>query len=364
MVFSRGQVGQTLNSAQPPSEAARPAIFSWAAVRARVRSRRARFSPLHPARSPSRAKPGLSPVEAGFLASPLAWVKCLLTRLDANRALGLGAEMAFWLFLSLLPLAAVAGVVAAKLAVGNWSIAAPVLNSLPETTRELLAGEMGKMAAWNGGKVGIGAGAMFIWLASSGVHSVFDGIEIEANSTPRPWWKKRLAAILSCIALSIGVALLTVLSTGLGWMWHYVGGATLFHALKFESSTVGQIVRLGIGFAISFGLVTGLYWVALPRATRKSMPLAPGALMAIGLQLVIGFIYGLYITKTGDGGAYQAGLASIGVTLMALYLLCVVMLVGIEVNQMLGEHEAARCAAGTSAAQHAASGSAPAGRTV
>jgi membrane protein len=204
---------------------------------------------------------------------------------------------------------------------------------------------------------------MFIWLASSGVHSVFDGIEIEANATPRPWWKKRVAAILSCIALSIGVALLTVLSTGLGWMWHLVGGSALFHALEFESSAVGQIVRLGVGFAVSFGLVSGLYWIALPRAARKSMPVAPGALLAIGLQVVIGFLYGFYITKAGDGGAYQAGLASIGVTLMALYLLCVVMLVGIEVNQMLGEHRAARVAAGTAAAAHAASGSGSAGRT-
>lgn len=295
------------------------------------------------------------------MASPLAWVKCLLSRLDANRALGLGAEMAFWLFLSLLPLAAVAGVVAAKLAVGNWSIVAPVLNSLPGATRELLGAEMGRMAAWNGGQVGLSAGAMFIWLASSGIHSIFDGIEIEANAAPRPWWKKRAAAILSCIALSIGVALLTVLSTGFGWMWHLVGGSTLFHALEFESSVLGQVARLAVAAAVAFGLVSGLYWVALPRAARKTMPIAPGALLAIVLQLVIGFGYGVYIKKAGDGGAYQAGLASIGVTLMALYLLCAVMLVGIEVNQMLGEHRAARAAAGPGAdAAHAASGSAAA----
>src|SRR5512132_1694973 len=250
----RGEVGQMLNSMHAPSAAGRPAHFSWAGVRARLRARRARFSALHPARSPAHTKHGPSPVEAGFLASPLAWVKCLLKRLDANRALGLGAEMAFWLFLSLLPLAAVAGVVAAKLAVGNWSIAAPVLNSLPGATRELLSAEMGKMAAWSGGQVGLGAGAMFIWLASSGVHSVFDGIEIEANATPRPWWKKRLAAILSCIALSIGVALLAVLGTGMGWMWQFVGGSALLQTLRFESSTFGQIVRLVIGAGVSFGL--------------------------------------------------------------------------------------------------------------
>ena len=190
-----------MNSAQPSSEADRPAAFTWAGVRSRLRARRARFAALHPARSPERLHPHNSPVEAGFLGGKVAWIKCLLGRLDANRALGLSSEMAFWLFLSLLPLAAVAGVVAAKLAVGNWSIAAPVLNSLPGATRELLSSEMGRMAAWNGGEVGPSAGAMFIWLASSGVHSVFDGLEIEANATPRPWWKKRIVAIVSCLAI-------------------------------------------------------------------------------------------------------------------------------------------------------------------
>ena len=302
-----------------------------------MRAKRARSAALHQVIDAAQAKPDTSAVEAGFLAGPVAWIKCLLTRLDKNRATGMGAEMAFWLFLSLLPLAAVAGVVAAKLAVGNWSIAAPLLDSLPSATRTLISGEMGKMAAWNGGEVGLSAAVVFIWLASSGVHSIFDGLEIEANATPRPWWKKRAAAIISCVALSIGVALLTLLSTGLGWLWHLLGGTTLLRALQFESSLFGHIVRLVIGAAVSFSLVSGLYWIALPPTARRGMPIAPGALLAIVLQSVVGFGYGFYIKTTGDSGAYQAGLASIGVTLMALYLFCLVMLVGIEVNQMLGE---------------------------
>lgn len=250
--------------------------------------------------------------------------------------------MAFWLFLSLLPLAAVAGVAAAKLAVGNWSIAAPLLDSLPGPTRDLLRSELGRMAAWNGGKVGIGAGAIFLWLASSGVHSMFDGIEIEANSPPRPWWKKRIAALFTCVLLSAGTALVTLLATGLGWTWHLVGGSTLFQALQFESSELGQLLRFALGAVVSFTLVCGLYWIALPPAARREMPLMPGALLATALQIAIGFVYGYYIKKMGDGGAYQAGLASIGVTLMALYLFCLMILVGVEVNQMLGEHRAAR----------------------
>ncbi|MEP7123612.1 MAG: YhjD/YihY/BrkB family envelope integrity protein [Byssovorax sp.] len=297
---------------------------------------------MHPARSPAQVHPATNAAEDGFLASPRAWMRCLLTRLDANRTLGLGAEMAFWLFLSLLPLAAVVGVVAAKLAVGNWSIAAPLLDSLPGATRELLRAELGRMAAWNGGKVGLGAGVMFLWLASSGVHSIFDGIEIEANATPRPWWRKRVAALLTCLVLSAGTALLTLLATGLGWTWHILGGTTLFQALRFETSGVGQFLRFGLGALVSLGLVSGLYWIALPPATRRTMPIVPGALLATALQIAIGFGYGLYIKRVGDGGAYQAGLASIGVTLMALYLFCLVMLVGVEVNQMLGEYRRAQ----------------------
>lgn len=276
-------------------------------------------------------------VSDGFWQSPLGWLKCVWKRLDASRSLGLAAEMAFWLFLSMLPLAAVAGLVAAKLALDNGSIMTALLASLPLATREMVSGELGRVAAWNGGKVGFWAGITFIWLASSGIHSIFDGIEIESEATPRPWWKKRALAIATCVGLSAGIALLALLVSGLGWWWHLVGGSTLLQAFQAGSSVVGKIARLVIGAAVAIGLVAGLYWVALPPAARKKMPVLPGALVAMALQIALGFGYGFYIAKAGDGGAYQAGLASIGVTLIALYLSCLALLVGIEVNQMMGE---------------------------
>jgi membrane protein len=278
-----------------------------------------------------------SVVRNGFARDPLGWTRCLLKRLDAGRSLGVAAEMAFWLLLSLLPLAAVAGLVTAKLALGNWSTASGLLASLPETTREMVGGELGRVAAWNGGKVGLGACLMFVWLASSGAHAIFDGIELESGATPRPWWKKRLLAAGTCVGLSLGSAMLALLGAGLGGLAQLVSGSTLSRVLELSSSVPGQIVRLCIGAAVAFGLVSGLYWIALPPGARRSMPVARGALLAIGLQIALGFGYGFYIKKAGDGGAYQAGLASIGVTAIALYLFCLALLVGIKVNQMVGE---------------------------
>jgi membrane protein len=275
-----------------------------------------------------------------FGSGPVAFVKCLWKRIDADRSLGLAAEMGFWLFLSLLPLAAVTGMVAAKLTLRNWATMAPLVSSLPGATQELLTSELGHLAAWNGGQVGIWAGVMFLWLASSGVHSIFDGIELQGDvpeAQRRPWWRKRLYALGACVALSVGIALLALLGSGVGWLWKITGGETLLEAAQTASSVIGTIVRLVVGAGVSFGLVAGLYWLGMPPSMRRTTPIVPGALVAVALQAAIGYGYGLYIKGTGDGSAYQAGLAVIGVTLMALFLFCTVLLVGIEVNQMLGE---------------------------
>lgn len=263
-------------------------------------------------------------------------LSCLWQRMGENRSLGLAAEMAFWLFLSLLPLAAVAGLVAARFAMENGGMVPPILDSLPYAAQQLIVDELSRVAAWKGGEVGLGAAAMFVWLASSGFHAVFDGIELESDALPRPWWKKRLVALFACIALSTGVALVALLGMGMGWLGAIFGAQNVPDQ---PPSLLAQIVRLVLGLALSVGLVCGLYWLALPPATRKRMPIFKGALLAIGLQTVIGFGYGFYIQEVGDGGAYQAGLASIGVTMVSLYLFCVALLVGIEFNQMLEERK-------------------------
>ncbi len=289
-------------------------------------------------RAPAPDHPRFGVVEAGFWAYPLRWVHCAWTRFDRSRSLGLAAEMAFWLFLSLLPLAAVVGLITARLAVGNVATVAPLLQSLPGATRELVGNELGRMAAWNGGEVGVGAGLMFVWLASSGVHSIFDGFELETEmGSPRPWWKKRLLAIATCMALSLGASVLAVLGAGLGRLWQLIDSSAAINALELGSSAAGEIVRLCLGAAVSLGLVSGLYWVGRHPGVPASVPIVPGAILAVLLQVGLGVAYAFYLSQAGDGGAYLAGLASIGVTLMALYLFCLALLAGVQVNHLIGE---------------------------
>jgi membrane protein len=266
--------------------------------------------------------------------SALRWIKIVFANLGRSRTVGLAGEMAFWLFLSLIPIAAVAGLALAKFAFGEGhNAAAGFLSTLPPAVRELLTKELANVSAWNGGAVAPVAAATFVWLASSGVQSVFDGLELETEANPRPWWKKRLLAIGTCVALSVGVALIALLSVGVAVVQKFASGVTAGLPL---ASTVSLVVRTAVSAIIAVALVSGLYAVGLPPRARKRMPIIPGAIVAVALQTALGVGYGMYVRRAGDSGAYQAGLAVIGVTLMALYLLCIALLVGVEVNQVLG----------------------------
>jgi membrane protein len=255
----------------------------------------------------------------------------------------MAAEMAFWLFLSLVPLAAVAGLVIAKAAVSSAEVTS-LLASLPGETRELVSKQLQHVAAWNGGSVAAPAALVFVWLASGGVHAVFDVLEVKAG-TSRPWWKKRALALASCVALSVGTAIIAVLATGLSSVLAFLRGRIPIAQLESRAGMTGlfdTVVRIGVGGLTALGLVAGLYLVGIPRTARKRTPVLPGALLAVALQAALGYGYIFYLSKVGVSSAYQAGLSIIGVTMFALYLLSVALLVGAELNHTIARRRRSR----------------------
>jgi membrane protein len=247
----------------------------------------------------------------------------------------MAAEMAFWLFLSLIPLAAVAGLVAAKIATESADVAA-MLDTLPPETHRLVHRQLSHVAAWNGGAVGAPAAVVFFWLASGGVHSTFDLLEVKAGVS-RSWWKKRLIALGTCLCLSVGVALIGLLAGGVRRVLAFLGGAVSLAGFQQQAGLFESGGRLVLGLLTATGLVAGLYFVGIPRSARSRMPVLPGALLAVLLQALLGYGYVFYLSKVGIQSAYQAGLSIIGVTMIALYLFSIALLVGAELNAILAK---------------------------
>lgn len=256
-------------------------------------------------------------------------VKWLRRYVGRKRVFGLAAEVAFWLFLSLLPLAAVGGLIAAKLAVGRDAALGSWLGGVPASTRELLTKEVSHLAASNGSTLGPFSTVIFLWLASSGIHSLFDAFDAMTNRR-RSWVRKRIAALASCVVLAIGGAALALLGRGVVW-----ARALLDLSERPLPGTVGVFVRVAGGSLLVLGIVTGLYAIGVPSRPWEGrvLPILPGAVLATLLQAVLAFAYSLLIRMTGDGSAYLAGLATIGVTMTVVYLEVLSILLGLTVNE-------------------------------
>lgn len=250
-----------------------------------------------------------------------AILRDLVARANRSRVLDVAAGIAFWVFLALVPLATVGGLLTAKIAreapdLGRF------LAPLPPVARELVTSELSRLAAFEGDKLTPTAILVFLWLASSGVHAIFDAMEVE-TACPRPWWKKRLVAILVCVFLSIGSALLAIIVPGLRYLTQGVPGLAV---------EIGGALFAGL---VALGMAAGLFVAGVPKAARREMPILPGAALVVILEAVLGNAYGFYISKAGIGSAYLAGLAVIGVTMTALYLSALALLVGLELSLVL-----------------------------
>jgi membrane protein len=269
------------------------------------------------------------------------WLDPILRGVTRARTLGLAAEMSFWLFLSLVPLAAVAGLVAARLAMSRASITGSLLSSVEPDARRMIQSQVQAVARWDTGKVAPVALGMFFWLAASGVHSIFDALEVQSG-TARPWWKKRLLAIATCIGLSLGVAILGLLAVGLDELGALAGRAV---PLAGAGATMASVcARSALGWGLSVAMIAALYRVGIPREARHRTPILPGALLAVALLMALGGGYRFYISRAGAGDAYQGSLAVIGVTLMTLWLFSIALLLGAELNKVMRDRRAARSA--------------------
>ena len=247
----------------------------------------------------------------------------VLGRIGREHVLDEAASASFWLFVALLPLAAVSLMVATKLAWGNESVLTSLMTWVPPRSRDLITHELAHVAAWNGGTVAPVSVAVFVWLAASGVHAVLDAFDATLDAQ-RAWWKKRLLAIAICVGLSVAVALVAIAFAALGHGLVHVVTQT---PARYVVAIVGEFV-----------FIVGLFWAGVPKNARCKAPRWPGAILAAVLQSLLGWGYVLYLHTLGKGTAYSsATLQTIGATMIMVYLFTLSLLVGVVFNAVLSK---------------------------
>jgi membrane protein len=308
--------------------------------------------------------------------------------LRSHGGLEAAASIAFWFFLSLVPLLVLLGFLVGQVARarGVDALVAPLLDVVPGTAEDIVRKELERMA---GGTASLAPVVVvgYLWTASSGLHNLMDVFEAAAKVEPRPWWKQRVIALVWVVlGLAVAVLLAVVLVKVDGLMRAsetgpaagvsatatpiapssatttqpsaapaaapstradrmqstrpLPAGARVRGALKHRVSKAlhtpaEQAVAATVMLFLGALFLAGFYRFAVehPKGVRRRV--WPGTLTAVGSWLVVSWGFGIYVVSMASYALYYGSLAAVAVMLVWLYLTSLSLVAGAEVNVQL-----------------------------
>ncbi len=306
----------------------------------------------------------------------------LYVAIKAHNAFEAAAAIAFWFFLSLVPLLVLLGFLVGQVARsrGVDTLVTPLLEVIPDTAEDLVRKELERLAGGGGSVAPLGA-IGFFWTASSGLHNLMDVFETAARVVKRrPWWLQRAIALGWVVA---GLAAACVLA------WALVRVDAALHrpdatdhtgkptpgvvasaapqasqpapaapprttsisrargALKHRVHTalhtpLEEAIASGLMLVVGLALLAAFYRFAVDHPPGVQRHFWPGAVTAVASWLVVSWAFGIYAVSTASYALYYGSLTAVAVMLVWLYLTSLSLVVGAEVNAMLERMPAER----------------------
>jgi membrane protein len=290
-------------------------------------------------------------------------------------AFGAAASIAFWIFLSLVPLLVLLGFLVGQVARvrGVDALIGPVLEIVPGTAEGLVGKELQRLAGANASVAPLGVFG-FLWTASSGLHNLMDVFENAVKVKRRPWWKQRVIAlgwVLLGLATACALAWLLVRSDAL--INAYDGPPTSASVAPSPSTApsasaphvqrppanrvtnevsrsrsnfrrrmnkalntpVERLVAAALLLGTGAAFLAGFYRYAVEHPAGVRRRVWPGAVAAIVSWLIVSSAFGNYAVSIADYALYYGSLAAVAVLLVWLYLTSLALVVGAEVNAQL-----------------------------
>jgi membrane protein len=269
-----------------------------------------------------------------YFDSTLGWgevLKRTIKDTQADNGLGLAAQLAYYFFLALFPallfLIALAGVFASEELVTrvvnmmSGTVPPDVINIIREQLFSLAQGGQGGIMTF-----GVVAA---LWSSSAAMVALIDSLNRAYDvEDGRPWWKKRLTAIL----LTTGVAVFILASFAL-----VVAGPQLADSIAGRFGLGGafewgwKILQWPLVFVLvasAFGLI---YYFA-PDVDQDFVLLTPGSVLATLLWLVGSLGFRFYVVNFGSYNETYGTIGGVIVLLLWLYLSGLVAIIGAELN--------------------------------
>ncbi|ATN36194.1 hypothetical protein ACO34A_20610 [Rhizobium sp. ACO-34A] len=170
------------------------------------------------------------------------------------------------------------------------------------------------------------------YFASNGV----EALRVSLNrayrvAETRPWYITRLVSLgfvlCGVVVLSVISALLVAVPVALAFAEKW------FPWLKEWLATISNWRIYGTIGLLAFALL--IFHLSLPAGSRRLLDVIPGVVLTLVLWLIGALVFAYYLASFANYAAMYAGLASIMVVIVFLYMVGVIFIIGAEFNAAL-----------------------------
>jgi len=255
-----------------------------------------------------------------YFGVPIPWsevVKRTVKEIGDDNCLGLAAQLAFYFLMALFPallfLVALIGYLPVENALSE--LLAALGTVAPQELVRLLRGQLAEIADGSQASsltLGI-VGA--IWSSSAAMVAIIDALNRAYDVTEwRPWWKRRLVAMLLTVALALSLANWLGLGSAVALLWALIRWPVILFCV-----------------VVSVDLV---YHFA-PNRRGRWVWITPGSVLATALWIVSSFAFRVYVTNFGDYTATYGAIGGAIVTMLWFYVSSIAILIGAELNGVI-----------------------------
>jgi membrane protein len=263
-------------------------------------------------------------------------LKAAVVEFQRDDALGLAAQLAFYLILALFPFLLV--LVSLMGTFSSPELAGEVLGYFREVTPDQVYGivesYLSDIIAGNRPAPGLFSVGLVLtlWSASGAFAALIAALNkaYDVEET-RPFWKVRGIALLMTLGLSVMIiigVLLLVAGPPIGR-----GIADLF-GLGEVFTLIWNVVQWPVALSLMVFTVALLYYFA-PDAEQPFRWITPGGLIGVLLWVLASVIFRFYVSNFGSYDATYGSIGAVIVLLLYLYISSLTILFGAELNATL-----------------------------
>ena len=256
-----------------------------------------------------------------------------------RRLMGLSAEMAYNAMLALFP-----AILAVLTAIGLFedslqqtfrNLAAQLSKVAPNQALDLIVAFKQEISQTKSSGLFSFSFLLAIWASSGALSAAMNALDQIHKVPPektRPFWKAKLISL----GLTIGSILLLVIASFLVFIsdWvvqlvaHESGVSSLLSVWRLLSWPLALgIVATAFAFIYRFG----------PSRWSHGTPLMPGAILAAISWAVVSALFRLYVANFGNYNKVYGAVGAVIVLLLWLYMTSLVLLLGDQLNVIVGE---------------------------